>query len=84
MATYKKGLLYEELYEKQASKGLCQRALYPLGRSQKKTERNHGGNGQKARAQEKRLIGRPLQSRRTVLAITLQTSCMNRRTLWIR
>ncbi|RMS61126.1 Competence/damage inducible protein CinA [Pseudomonas syringae pv. aceris] len=47
--TYKKGLLYEE----QTSKGLCQRALHSFGRSQKKAERNHGGNGQKARAQEK-------------------------------
>ncbi|WP_158227500.1 hypothetical protein [Pseudomonas syringae] len=47
--TYKKGFLYEE----QTSKGLCQRALHSFGRSQKKAERNHGGNGQKARAQEK-------------------------------
>ncbi|MCK9694931.1 damage-inducible protein CinA [Pseudomonas syringae] len=48
-ATYKKGFLYEE----QTSKGLCQWALHSFGRSQKKAERNHGGNGQKARAQEK-------------------------------
>ncbi|MDA3137131.1 hypothetical protein HG619_24170 [Pseudomonas syringae] len=30
--TYKKGLLYEE----QTSKGFCQRALHPFGRSQKR------------------------------------------------
>jgi nicotinamide-nucleotide amidase len=46
---YKKGLLYEE----QTSKGLRQRALHPPGRSPKKAERNHGGNGQKAWAREK-------------------------------
>ncbi|WP_236463952.1 hypothetical protein, partial [Pseudomonas syringae] len=47
-AIYKKGLLYE----KQTCEGLCQRALHSLGGGQKKAERNHGGNGQKARAQE--------------------------------